>query len=252
MKNILKYLWFWFLILSLYLFSIKWELWILSLIIWLLLIPSVLEYIKGFIKNKFKKDYSNKVYYWIIIFLIAWFIWWFSPKNEFKTNTNTFNQESIKNHLNSELIEYFILDENYYSEKNLIRYSLFVVVPWSIIKESDIKNIADQVISEYKNKWANEIYLYFINNEAEGINNWYSLGKATFINWITQYTYSEKLKTGVLNTPSTEEFEIANKISLMLYENNWISEEEVYKILSEELKISAEKIAEIHRKVMFW
>lgn len=251
MKTILKYSWIWFLLFSLYLFTKKWELWLISVIIWLLLIPSSLDYIKSFIKNKLKKDFSNIFYFCITGFLIFALIW------ELWTNKT---QNSASSKITSEnsnlLLNYQILSEEENIVKWLKKYNLNVILPWDLITKEDINKISEKIIDNYKNKWWNIIFVNFYNSEIETKHSWFTLWMAEFRDWKINYQYKNKLWSKFIDKPTQEEFEIAVKIMDLYYDSqktwNWLTEEQVYEKLSKELKISAEKLADIHKKVVFW
>lgn len=251
MKTILKYVWIWFLLFSLYLFTKRWELWLISIIIWLLLIPSSLEYIKTFIKNKFKKEFSNIIYFFIAGFLIFGLIWelW-SNKTQ---NTNTIKNVPEKIISLPEYQVYKIDEQKILWNK---KYVIDVILPWELITKEDINKISEKIIDEYKNKWWKIIFVSFYNSELETKYSWFTLWMAEFKDWNINYQYKNKLWTKFIDKPTQEEFEIAVKIMDLYYNSHktwsWFTEEQVYEKLSKELKMPAEKLADIHKKVVFW
>ena len=79
---------------------------------------------------------------------------------------------------------------------------------------------------------------------------------AEFRDWKINYQYKNKLWSKFIDKPTQEEFEIAVKIMDLYYDSqktsSWLTEEQVYEKLSKKLKLSAKKLADIHKKVVFW
>lgn len=255
MKTILKYVWIWFLIFSLYLFTKKWELWLISIMIWLLLIPSSLEYIKTFIKNKFKKEFSNIIYFCIAGFLIFGLIWelWSNKTQNVVQNNNTIKNAPEKI---ISLPGYKILNEEESVIKWLKKYVINVILPWDLITKDDINKVSEKIIADYKSKWWKIIFISFYNSEIETRHSWYTLWFVEFRDWKINYQYKNKLWNKFTDKPTQEEFEIAIKIMDLYYDSQktwiWLTEEQVYGKLSKELKMPAEKLANIHKKIVFW
>lgn len=255
MKTILKYVWIWFLLFSLYLFTKRWELWLISIMIWLLLIPSSLEYIKTFIKNKFKKEFSNIIYFCIAVFLIFGLILelWSNKTQNIIQNNNTIKNTPEKI---ISLSGYQILNIEESVLKWLKKYSLNVILPWDLITKEDITKVSEKIVEDYKSKWWNIVFVNFYNNEIETKHSWFTLWMAEFRDWKINYQYKNKLWSKFIDKPTQEEFEIAVKIMDLYYDSqktsSWLTEEQVYEKLSKKLKLSAEKLADIHKKVVFW
>ena len=180
-------------------------------------------------------------------------------KEELKTEEKV-EEEIVKNN-------YKIIESDDISIPTAERYNIKVVIDQSTSEEI-IKEISEEIIKIYEEKWSNATAIFYYMHEAE-VDWWYTLAKAEWSpnwNWaeahlkknyevvydFKKYVWEEDIKT-----PTEEERQITKQIRDLYYEMNdspgtFVTEKEVYNILSPKLNKSVEELEKIHTKVTFF
>jgi len=235
----------------------------------------VLLFIPKFQDKTFDKVKRYKWIFKTISFIVILFVWVLLSDIEVEKQDQTKKEIVVNNEETKiekqEVIqkeqEYKIIESDDISIPTAKRFRIKVVMGQEKTSENLIKEISQEIINEYQDKWSNATVVYFYMHETE-IDWWYTLAKAEWSpngNWAdaylkkdykTVYDFKKYVWEEDLKTPTEEEREITKQIRDLYYEmnngSNFVTEKEVYQILAPKLNKTVEELEEIHTKVTFF